>query len=66
MPKILIEDYVAAIILTTMALAITLLTPHEPNPIRLIGKCDGQYYGQMDEDEFPQNCEWIEAVREEN
>lgn len=31
-------------------------------PIRLIGMCNGQLLGAMEEDQFPAPCEWIEGV----
>lgn len=35
------------------------------HPIRLIGMCNGQLLGAMEEDHFPAPCDWIEAAHYE-
>lgn len=32
-------------------------------PARLIGQCHGQLLAGMEEDEFPEGCDWIEPIR---
>jgi hypothetical protein len=36
---------------------------HDATEIRLIGECDGKFYGAMEEDEFPAGYAWIEPIR---
>ena len=31
--------------------------------IRLIGECNGKFYGAMEESDFPDGCAWIEPIR---
>lgn len=44
---------------------LTLRTPYEApaTPIRLIGECNGQLMGAMEESAFPEGCAWTEPVR---
>lgn len=37
-----------------------LSTKEQAQPIRLVGFCSGQFYGAMEEDQFPR-CDWIET-----
>lgn len=37
--------------------------PTPAREIRLIGECDGKFYGAMEEDQFPAGCAWIEPIR---
>lgn len=39
------------------------LSPTKAHEIRLIGECDGKFYGAMEEDQFPTGCAWIEPIR---
>lgn len=39
------------------------LVGYEATEIRLIGECDGKFYGAMEEDQFPAGCAWIEPIR---
>lgn len=55
----------AAAIITLLLLYARLAVDVQPKaqPIRLIGMCNGQLLGAMEEDQFPAPCEWIEGVR---
>lgn len=39
------------------------MTPTKAREIRLIGECNGKFYGAMEEDQFPAGCTWIEPIR---
>lgn len=46
------------------AMVVALVTAPEPaREIRLIGECDGKFYGAMEESDFPDGCAWIEPIR---
>lgn len=49
-------------IAAALALSIV-MAPTPAKPIRLIGECNGLFYGGMEEDEFPDGCAWIEPIR---
>lgn len=40
-----------------------LYLPKPAHKIRLIGQCAGEFYGGIEEDQFPDGCAWVEPVR---
>ena len=54
-----------AAIITLLLFYAQLVVDVQPKaqPIRLIGMCNGQLLGAMEEDHFPAPCEWIEGVQ---
>lgn len=61
------ELFALALVVCLMSACLSLFTPAEHAPsaveIRLIGECDGKFYGAMEESDFPDGCAWIEPIR---
>lgn len=53
----------AAFLVLCLISAVLSLPGSKAREIRLIGECDGKFYGAMEEDQFPAGCAWIEPIR---
>lgn len=53
----------SALVMILIASVLGLPVKRHAHEIRLIGECNGQFYGGMEEDEFPDGCTWIEPIR---
>lgn len=58
-----IIGFALAGILVLFALTACLDYVRGASEIRLIGECDGKFYGAMAESDFPAGCAWIEPIR---
>ena len=50
-------------IASALIFALGVSTPYPAREIRLIGECNGKFYGAMEESDFPDGCAWIEPIR---
>lgn len=55
--------FAGSLIIYALAAALTFTQAQQAHEIRLIGECDGKFYGAMEEDQFPTGCAWIEPIR---
>lgn len=53
----------SALVIALIASVLSLPAKRHAHEIRLIGECNGLYYGGMTESDFPDGCEWIEPIR---
>lgn len=63
--------YITLAVLLLLSFTNLLIIVSEANreaakPARLIGHCDGQLFAAMEEDHFPEGCDWIEVIRYES
>lgn len=53
----------SALVIALIASVLALPAKRHAHEIRLIGECNGLYYGGVEESDFPDGCEWIEPIR---
>lgn len=53
----------ALAIASALIFALGVSMPYHAREIRLIGECNGKFYGAMEESDFPDGCAWIEPIR---
>lgn len=57
------QVFASAIVITLIASVLALPAKRHAHEIRLIGECNGQFYGGQEESDFPDGCAWIEPIR---
>lgn len=50
-------------IASALIFALGVSMPYPAREIRLIGECNGKFYGAMEESDFPDGCAWVEPIR---
>ncbi len=57
------QTFAAAIVMALIASVLAMPAKRHAHEIRLIGECNGLYYGGQEESDFPDGCAWIEPIR---
>lgn len=53
----------ASALVMALICAIMAMPAPRVREIRLIGECNGKYYGAWGESDFPAGCAWIEPIQ---